>query len=103
MGYIRHHGIAITGWKDEHIKQAHKVALKVFGDNVTEILSEQTNGYKSFFIGPDGSKEGWDESDSNDEKRAIFITWVSNSKLYVKYCEFFYGDDEGQSEVVSHN
>ena len=108
MGYIKHHGIAVTSSIDELIKEAHTQAKSIFKYRTSEILNSETNGYKSFFIAPDGSKEGWGESNNGNDKRETFVKWV-NEKAYedgsnsISFCEFFYGEDNGYSEVENHN
>ena len=105
MGYIRHHAIAVTTFSEEYINSAHKKASEIFTiSKVSEILPSGINGYYSFFIAPDGSKELWPTSIQADEQRAAFIDWIKyESDDCVRYCEFFYGDDEDKSEIVNHN
>ena len=108
MGYIKHHGIAVTSDIDELIKQAHTQAKSIFKERASEILNSKTNGYKSFFIAPDGSKEGWEESNNEDLQRETFVKWV-NQQAYddgsnsISFCEFFYGEDNGYSQIENHN
>ncbi len=108
MGYIKHHAIVVTSCDKVLIHKAHNKGEKIFANSLTEIIRSEIGGYYSFFIPPDGSKEGWDESDLGDKKRETFLNWLdkqayedgSNS---ISYAEFFYGDDNGDSEVISHN
>ena len=108
MGHIKHHGIAVTSSINELIKEAHTKAKSIFNERVSNLLNSETNDYKSFFIAPDGSKEGWDESNKGNEQRAAFVKWV-NSKKYedgsnsISFCEFFYGEDNGYCEIENHN
>ena len=108
MGYIKHHGIAVTSGIDELIKEAHTQAKRVFKERTSEILKSETNGYNSFFIAPDGSKEGWTESDNGNRQRDEFVKWV-NSQAYkdgsnsISFCEFFYGEDNGNVGIENHN
>jgi hypothetical protein len=39
--------------------------------NPTPIMHSPVNGYKTFFIPPDGSKEGWGPSNDGDEERIV--------------------------------
>jgi len=107
MGYIRHHAIIITSWKEE-VSQAHEEAVKIFGDLVSNIVYSKVNLYASFFIAPDGSKEGWEESHEGDQKRDNYLEWVkaqtwSDGSSWLDYVELFYGDDEGEAEILNHN
>lgn len=108
MGYIRHHGIAVTSWNDELIKKAHEKATQIFKSRTSSIIKSDVNRYQSFFIAPDGSKEGWGESDIGDVQRKTFKDWI-NEQAYedgsnsLSFCEFFYGDDNGESLIEAHN
>jgi hypothetical protein len=76
MGYMRHHAILVSGWRDEYVQQARDMAVSIFStvgrietihdtvlttdltpDNsdrghlaplVSDIVSGATNGYSSF-------------------------------------------------------
>lgn len=100
MGYIRHHAIAVTSGGME-IKKAHTKAKKIFGNRTSKIIKSNINGFESFFIAPDGSKEGWEDSNKGDDQRHEFIDYLENN--LINYCEFFYGDDNGESKVLNHN
>lgn len=112
MGYIRHHAIAVTSWNRKKIKKARKKAKEIFeitGKRVSGLLVGEVNSYLSFFISPDGSKEGWEDSDRGDKKREEFIGYLEAQKYEedgsncLSYCEFYYGDSDGGSEVERHN
>ena len=63
MGYICHHAIVVTSSFEATLSDAWIKARQLFA-NVSPIVSSPLNGYRSFFVAPDGSKEGWDESDT---------------------------------------
>ena len=99
MGYMIHHAIIVTSFDDKAIIKAHVKALKIFPDNlVTSITPYGMNGYRSFLIAPDGSKEGWEESEQGNENREKYIDWLFNqayddgSSLY-DFVEIEYGDE----------
>ncbi len=104
MGYIRHHTIVVTSW-GEHIQPAHAKALGLFGlGAVSPIIDSDRNDYRSFFVAPDGSKEGWDESDDGDTRRAAFIDWLraqyyGDGSTSVSWVEVQYADDERETKV----
>jgi len=60
MGFISHHAIIVTsnGYDeaDRKLQEAHDYANKYFGSLTTQIIQSPLNGYKTFFIAPDGSK-----------------------------------------------
>jgi|SRR5579875_2244071 len=82
MGYIRHNAIIVTadGYQNaqEKLKLTHKKAVELFDNLVSPVITGKANGYQSFFIAPDGSKEGWDLSNEYDEKRKQFADFVDS-------------------------
>ena len=104
MGYIRHHSIVVTSW-GEHIKPAHAKALGLFGlGAVSPVIDSDRNDYRSFFVAPDGSKEGWDESDKGDSLRQSFIYWLreqyhEDGSTNISWVEIQYADEEGETKV----
>jgi hypothetical protein len=87
------------------IEPAHQEAKKIFGDQVTEILPFTINAYQSFMVGPDGSKEGWPESDAGDQCREEFVESLrslayDDGSTNVQWVEVRYADDNKQNRVV---
>lgn len=108
MGYMRHHAIVVTSWKKELIQEAHDKAKEIFNGTATEILQSTMNGYLSFFIATDGSKEGWNDSNLGDLRRKRFINWCKkqvheDGSSSLNWAELFYGDDEDKARIVNHN
>ncbi len=118
MGYIKHHTIVVTGWQDEAIDEARKKAVEIFeetcndemikppyGSNIiSPIMGSLSNGQKSFFIAPDGSKEGWKTSDNCDKARTAFLDWLEGCNNYCDYIEVvFGGNDEHQAIIRSRD
>jgi hypothetical protein len=93
MGYIRHHAIVVTSWKKELLEEAHAKAVEL-GMSVSDVTAEVTNGYRSFFVAPDGSKEGWGTSDRGDENRTALIEWFKDKAGYLDWVEVSYGGDD---------
>ena len=102
MGYTRHHAIVVSGWDLAHADKARDKAATLFSW-VSEVSPAHTNGYCSFFVPPDGSKEGWDTSDEGDANRAAFIAWLRDGNLHLDWAEIQYGDDDGASLVLAHS
>lgn len=74
MRHFRHDAIVVTGGDD--IRGLHEAAKGIFADTaviVSEITRMAINSTCSFLIAPDGSKEGWRESNKGNETRARFI------------------------------
>lgn len=74
MGTMQHHSIIVTSQIDL-IEKAHEVATGLM-PHVSPIIGGGANGQRSFAVLPDGSKEGWAESDVADDARAALIRWI---------------------------
>ena len=80
MGYVRHNAIIATGWQSEAVD-----ALVAYAANLgAEVLrgTEQINGYITVCITPDGSKEGWSNSEDGDARRKKIREWL-NAAEYI--------------------
>lgn len=103
MGIIAHHAIVVTGSYDNWPQKAHDKAVSIFpAEQVSELSPEVTNGYRSFAVFPDGSKEGWGQSEDGDANRNAFITWLYEQEYDdhsspLKWVEINYG------EIGAHN
>lgn len=84
MGTIHHNAIVVVASDhDDRATKVREAVLEVAGQMpqddtpwttdwtqlVSPLCPALTNGYVSFFIAPDGSKEWWDTSDAGDEFR----------------------------------
>lgn len=117
MGYERHHCLVVTSWNAELLTEAHQAAVDIFakaaaggypGMRVSEVVPSPRNGVTSFFVPPDGSKEGWDESEAGDGARNAFVEWL-NARRYddgstsLDWVEVQYGDDERKTKITRHS
>lgn len=76
--------------------------------NVSNVTPETTNGYRAFLVPPDGSKEGWDESERGDERRAQFVKWLrsysySDGSSPLDWIEVQFGGDDDDANIINHN
>lgn len=107
MGYMRHHAVLVTSWEKEAIEKARVIAVSLFGeDMVSQTSPPSINGYVSFAVFPDGSKEGWEESDRGDIARAEFVQYMrenvyEDGSSCFGWLEVQYGDDEHQTLIVN--
>lgn len=107
MGYQRDHAIIVSAYYGEAIDKAHATAVEIFGERrVSPILGEFTNGCRSFFIPPDGSKEGWSESGEGDARRAKLIDYLESGKYddgssALNWVEVQFGDDNYETKIVN--
>lgn len=115
MRNIRHHALIVTCNDRKILESIRTKTLELYrlnmeasnGSNlVSEIKDSIVNNYASFFIIPDGSKEGYDASDDGDvirEKLIQFITPLTDSQDYhLSYAEISYGADDGKT-TFKHN
>jgi len=117
MGYMRHHAIIVTGplksYGDEFkaLETVWGEVLRV-GERhtattlISSIVPSIVNHSGSFLVAPDGSKEGWDTSDSGDAFRAEVIHYLEtlrygDGSTSFDYVEVQFGDDEGKTKIVS--
>lgn len=107
MGYMRHHAIIVTTWHEARAEAARGEAVGVFAGRapVSPLLASPINGYWSFMVGPDGSKQGWSDSDRGDEARDALVAWLhaqryEDGSSAFSWVEVQYGDDNGDTRVV---
>lgn len=99
MDYMRHHAIVVTSWDADRLNAAYGSAA---GLPRSPIVKGVINEYHSFAVLPDGSKEGWEESDEMDRRRDHFIERLR--KLgeggYLEWVEVAFGSDDARAEVT---
>jgi len=80
MGIIQHNSIIVSGNTafEEDFQKVYDFANNLFGSLVTPIITTDLNRYTFFFVAPDGSKEGWAESDSGDENRKQLCDYIDS-------------------------
>jgi len=114
---IRHHTLIITVNDKKAAERIYQGIADIFKKNmeakngyqlISPIVSSLINNYFTFFISPDGSKEGYDLSEDADRIRAMVINLLKfyqteNNNLEIKYVELFYGDDSLPAEIINHN
>lgn len=117
MGYMVHHSLIVSSWNFDLITEAHERAIAIYsaakdpllGETYEGLVSAVTppamNGEMSFFIAPDGSKEGWPESALSDRARSEFITFL-RSKVYedgstsLKWVEVQFADENDDNRIL---
>jgi hypothetical protein len=113
MGYMRHHAIVVTGLDGPHmsvsLREAHDMAVAVMGPAlVSPVVVSTSNGYRSFLVAPDGSSEGWAESDESDdyaERRERYVAWLRSRinedfTSSVAWVYLQYGDSNRETAVL---
>jgi hypothetical protein len=108
MSYVIHNPIVVISNIEKYINKAHEKAKDIFGKYVTEIILSNINSCRSFMIPPDGSKEGWPESDEGDQRRDKFIEWIESQKYEddsnsITYIEVDYNEKESTCNIKRVN
>ncbi len=85
LSYLEEESEKIRKW----IKKLPKEDRSMFGES-----GDVTNGYCTFVMWWDGSKEGWDTSDHFDEIRRNFNKFLYSIKITYGTLEFFGDDNE---------
>lgn len=75
---------------------------------VSPIVDSLINQFCTFYIVPDGSKEGYDASEDGDIIRRMIIDLISqqkdeNGENPFKFIEVCYGADDGSASILHHN
>lgn len=98
MGYIKHQAIVVTA-QDEDIIAIRNKAIE-FGLLCSDVVLGLCNGYRSFLIASDGSKEGWEHSKIYDERRAKWIEWAkANQEFFFDWVLVSFGGDTDKAWV----
>lgn len=105
MGYLRHECIVVSGWDDKRVADAHKRAVLIFTEHEMEglvgpVIPHAINGGAAFLISPDGSKEGWEQSERGREARQEYIATLKGSREYLEWCLLLIGGDDGEYRVL---
>lgn len=106
VGYMKHDAIIVTTWKASALAEAAERA-KALGLYVLGPSPEVTNGYATMVVCPDGSKEGWDESDAFDRRRAEFIAYLNSCRYEdnstcLDWVAVAYSGDSRKAAVEAH-
>lgn len=100
MGTIQHHAIIITHYSREGISKFRDKALAIASETwgeggwarlISPILPSPYNGYYTFFVAPDGSKEGWGPSEAGNEMRHSILRAARRAGM-LEVVEVTYGE-----------
>lgn len=77
---------------------------------MSPILGPLTSQFTSFFVPPDGSKEGWDFSNQWDARRDAFVEWLRTYRHDAEdeefnsnglhWVEVQFADDDRETRIV---
>lgn len=105
MSHLRHHAIVVTSSDERKLNEAWDKADRIF-PYVSPVSPVAMNDFRSFFIPPDGSGEGWPDSDAGDSRRDEFVAWLEAQRYddcssSLKWVEVSYGEDDGYEDYVT--
>jgi hypothetical protein len=101
MGYMAHDAVIVTisdfGERPD-VAAFRQEMPKGFQQLVVGPIPSVTNGYSTYVFAPDGSKEGWGDSDIGDEWRQRFVALFSDG--FADVVTVRWGGDFGQEVGV---
>ncbi|MDX2195794.1 MAG: hypothetical protein NW207_05205 [Cytophagales bacterium] len=115
MKNIKHHTIIVTCQEKaetENIRNQivalykQKMEVKTGHKLITPIFESLINSFFTFYIIPDGSKEGYDASEDGDilrqEVYSLLLTYKSqHPHIYIAYAELSYGGDNEAPKIIN--
>lgn len=106
MSYTKHRAIIVHGILED-LQSVHDHCKKIFENHLSgssnligSIIPTIITSSGTFLIAPDGSKLGWDTSNSLDAARDEIIEYLHSSTG----CEYLYvnfGGDDHMAEIVA--
>lgn len=106
MSHVLHHAIVLTTYDEKRIRAArrHAIAREM---SVSDVVRSPFEVYYSLLIGPDGSGEGWPDSDKGDRKRDEFLAWLDAQRFEDGSSPYYwfvvrYGDEPTRIEAHYH-
>lgn len=82
MGHMLHHVVIVIGANmgdRDWMGEAHAKATAL-GLDPTPMVRAPINAFRTFMVPPDGSKEGWEESDKGEGQRIKFTDWLDEQR-----------------------
>ncbi|HEX8574930.1 MAG TPA: hypothetical protein VF677_01415 [Flavobacterium sp.] len=117
MKNIKHHAIVVTSADRIRLDHVRNYAIKMFSDHmeakngkylISNIIDSLINNFATFFIAPDGSKEGYDASDDGDLIRKKITDYMKSlkdkdGKNPICFVEVSYGAEDENAEIITKN
>lgn len=127
MSYTLHHFINVTvngcaraerdelddvrlraqGQPSGHLARHLHQRAREIGLAVSQLHHPEIEDYHYFTVFPDGSKEGWDESDDGDSRHDQFIAEINRWRMgnrpgHIQWMEVQIGDDGDERKITRH-
>lgn len=106
MSVIIHHAIVVTCYDRIEAETAQRKAKELcYPGSVTRLSAKMINNTYSFAVLPDGSKEGWTDSDMGAEGREKLISWLKKKKFKwgCHWAMVAFGPDAQRPEIIGWN
>lgn len=100
MGYIKHEAVVVTSFRAAELERVCEHFRQQMPEGFKQLLvgpiRPVVNGDATYFLAPDGSKEGWQDSETGDALRADFIAALKDERdLFPDIVHISYGGDHG--------
>ena len=94
MGTIQHNAVIATTWDEKEIRRLKKwiSSLPKSWQGLFTVSSGVVNDYQTITMSPDGSKEGWSDSEMGDELRERFIAEINSPESHWEFVEVSFGE-----------
>ena len=73
MGIMQHHTVVATTWSEEEFERVQSWCLQQPSEFFAFQSKPAMNHYQAIVLLPDGSKEGWTDSEEGDQRRQQFL------------------------------
>ena len=99
MGYVVHQAVLATVWEraDDHLQDLRDLLGDECGQRFAALLVGPVNSVinrdRTYVLAPDGSKEGWSDSDIGDQARGLFAEHFKRVFNYPQIVVVSYGMD----------
>jgi hypothetical protein len=106
MGYLRHECLIVSSDDADAVLRVQTAACSIFDEQgmgrlVGGLTQHLTNGGAAFLISPDGSKEGWGQSNDAEAARNELIEWLRSGEApFVNWALVLIGGDDGEYRVL---
>lgn len=105
MGHVIHQQLIVVSAFEDELESAHKRAEQLFGEGVVSpVLQAATNGFRSFFVGTSGSKDGWGAATNHDNRMWELVRFIEDINVrregrFIRFHEVRVSEDD---EFVPH-
>jgi len=114
---IKHHTIVITSNDKVQLDSLRNKVINIYKEKmeakkgaqiISPIIESLINSFSTFYVVPDGSKEGYDASDDGDIVRESIVDLINSfdqagKENIFRFVEIAYGEDGIVPQIISFN